>query len=137
MATTGFSKEERAAMKERAKELKAEQTREAGMTDVQNKIAEMTDDEKAIARKILDIVADVAPDLMPRTYYGMPAWARDGKNIIFFQPASKFGVRYSTIGFEQAANLDDGDLWPTSYAVLSIGAAEEKRIRALLTQAIS
>lgn len=137
MATTGFSKEERAAMKERAKELKAEQTREAGLTDVQNKIAEMTDDERVIAEKVLRIVADVAPDLVPRTYYGMPAWARDGKNIIFFQPASKFGVRYSTIGFEQAAHLDDGNLWPTSYAVLSIGATEEKQIRELLAQAIS
>jgi uncharacterized protein YdhG (YjbR/CyaY superfamily) len=79
----------------------------------------------------------VAPDLAPKTYYGMPGWARDGKILVFFQPASKFGVRYGTLGFEQPANLDDGSMWATSYAVLAVGADEEKKIRELVKQATS
>lgn len=134
---SGFSAEERAAMKERAKELKAEQTREAGLKDLLAKIAEMPDAERAMAEKIHEIVGATAPGLDPKTYYGMPAWAKDGKNVVFFQPASKFGVRYSTLGFEQGANLDDGSMWPSSYALLTIGATEEKRIATLVKQAAS
>jgi uncharacterized protein YdhG (YjbR/CyaY superfamily) len=134
---SGFSAEERAAMKERAKELKAEQTREAGLKDLQAKIAEMPDAEREMAERIYAIVTDVSPELAPKTYYGMPAWTKDGKNVVFFQPASKFGVRYSTLGFEQGANLDDGNMWPSSYALLDLGADEEKRIAELIRQAAS
>lgn len=132
---SGFSAEERAAMKERAKELKASQNREAGEKDLLEKIAELPDDERDIAERLHKLVSEVAPDLAPKTYYGMPAWARDGKVVCFFQPASKFKVRYSTFGFEQAATLDDGTMWPSAYALTSLSAADEKKLRALVKQA--
>ncbi|CAN5147725.1 DUF1801 domain-containing protein [soil metagenome] len=136
-AGTTFSAEERAAMKERAKELKASQNREAGLADLLKKISEMPADDRKIAEKIHEIVTEVAPQLDPKTYYGMPAYARDGKTVCFFQPASKFGVRYSTLGFEQGAHLDDGDMWPTAYALPRLTGADAKKIAALVKKAVS
>jgi len=130
-----LSKEERAAVRDRARELKEQKTAADGAKAVKDAIAALPVDERAIANKIHDIVADVAPDLAPKTYYGMPGWAREGKILCFFQPAAKFGTRYGTLGFEQPANLDDGSLWPTAFAVLEVGAEEEKKIRALVKKA--
>lgn len=134
---SGFSAEERAAMKERAKELKTEQTREAGLKANLEKIAEMPADERAMAERIHAIVSEVAPELVPKTYYGMPGFARDGGRIVcFFQPASKFGVRYSTFGFDQGAQLDDPEgMWPTAYAMTQLTDADEKKIAALVKKA--
>jgi uncharacterized protein YdhG (YjbR/CyaY superfamily) len=132
-----LSKEERAAVKDRARELKQQKTKEDGAKAVEAAITALPAGDRKIAKKIHDIVTEVAPDLAPKTYYGMPGWARDGKILCFFQPASKFGVRYGTLGFEQPANLDDGSMWATSYAVLAISDAEEKKIRALVKQATS
>ena len=138
---TGFSAAERAAMKERAKELKAEAKREStraeGEKDVLEKIAEMPQPDRSIAEKIHEIVSKSAPDLMPRTWYGMPAYAKDGKVLCFFQSAEKFTSRYSTFGFSDPANLDDGELWPTSFAVTSINAKTEKAIAELVSKAVS
>ncbi|MEO5920304.1 MAG: hypothetical protein ABIQ01_04095 [Pseudolysinimonas sp.] len=132
-----LSQEERAAVKDRARELKEQKTKADGVAALDAVIKALPADDRAIASKIHEIVMDVAPDLAPKTYYGMPAWARDGKVLCFVQPSSKFGVRYSTFGFEQPAQLDDGKLWATAFAVLSIGDAEEKRIRALVKTATS
>jgi uncharacterized protein YdhG (YjbR/CyaY superfamily) len=132
--------EEKAAVRERTREAKAEAKRgadrAAGLQYVLDKIAEFPESDRELATKVHEIVLSVAPDLMPKTYYGMPAYARDGKNICFFQPASKFKVRYSTLGFDEAANLDEGSMWPTSYALTKIGPAEEARIRELVTKAV-
>jgi uncharacterized protein YdhG (YjbR/CyaY superfamily) len=130
-----LSKEERQAVKDRAKELKQQKTAADGEKAVKEAIAKLSGADQAIARKLQAIVTEVAPDLAPKTYYGMPGWARDGKILCFFQPASKFGTRYGTFGFEQPADLDDGDLWPTAFAILKIGSAEEKKIRALVKKA--
>ena len=136
----GFTAEEKAAMRERAKEAKAEAKRgadrEAGLKDVLAKIAEMPDSDRVMAEKFHAIVTAVAPDLFPKTWYGMPAYARDGKLICFFQSADKFKARYATFGFDENANLDEGDLWPTSYALRKLGPAEEKQIVALVKKAI-
>jgi uncharacterized protein YdhG (YjbR/CyaY superfamily) len=133
--STTLSKEERAAVRDRARELKEQKTAADGAKAVKDAIAALPADERAVANKIHDIVMDVAPDLAPKTYYGMPGWARDGKILCFFQPAAKFGTRYGTLGFEQPAKLDDGDMWPTAFAVLKIGADEEKKIRELVKKA--
>ena len=139
-----FSAEEKAAMKARAAEERA--ARRASTTAAKkaadrqallDAIAAMPDDERAIAERIRAVVSEVAPDLDPKTYYGMPAWAKDGKTLCFFQPASKFNVRYSTFGFEQAANLDDGTMWPTSYAITRLTPDAEQRVAALVRQAVS
>jgi uncharacterized protein YdhG (YjbR/CyaY superfamily) len=130
-----LSKEERAAVRDRARELKEQKTAADGAKAVKDAIAALPADERAVANKIHDIVMDVAPDLAPKTYYGMPGWARDGKILCFFQPAAKFGTRYGTLGFEQPAKLDDGNLWPTAFAVIAIGADEEKKIRELVKKA--
>jgi uncharacterized protein YdhG (YjbR/CyaY superfamily) len=136
----GFTDEERAAMKERAKELKAEarveKKREEGESDIQEKIAEMPESEQAIARWIHQIIKDSAPDLMPKTWYGMPAYAKDGDVICFFQAASKFKTRYATLGFNDSANLDDGDMWPTAFAVKKLTSSVEKQIVALVKKAM-
>src|SRR5579863_8695503 len=116
-ASTGFSAEERSAIRERAKEQKAQASKEQGERDLLAKIAEMTDTERAIAERIHAIVKANAPTLAPTTWYGMPAYARDGKIICFFQPAQKFKARYSTLGFNDAAHLDDGAMWPTAFAL--------------------
>jgi uncharacterized protein YdhG (YjbR/CyaY superfamily) len=136
----GFSEQERAAMKERAKELKAEarlqKDREAGEKDLLAKIAEMPDEDRGMARRLHEIIKDSAPDLMPKTWYGMPAYARDGKVVCFFQAASKFSTRYATLGFNDTANLDDGAMWPTAFALKELTDAEEKKIRELVKKAV-
>lgn len=135
--TDTFTAEERAAMKERAKELKAaKRTKADPLQELLEKIAALPDDDRRLAERIHQIVTDTAPQLTPRTYYGMPAWAKDGKVLCFFQPASKFKVRYGTLGFETTAALDDGAMWPTSFAVTEIGPQEEQRIRDLVRRAV-
>ena len=132
-----FSAEERAAMKERAKELKAETSKAAGEQDLAAKIAEMPPADRAIAKKLHAIVTEVAPGLFPKTWYGMPAYANDdGKIVCFFQAASKFNSRYATFGFNDVAQLDDGAMWPTAFALKALDAAEEKKIRALVKKAL-
>ncbi len=137
----GFTDEERAAMKERAQELKAERRRGKkkadGESDVLAKIAEMPASDRAIAKRLHAIVTASAPDLSPKTWYGMPAYAKDGKVVCYFQGAEKFKSRYVTLGFSDEANLDDGAMWPTSFALTKLTAADEKRIGALVKQAVS
>ena len=138
----GFSAEERAAMKERAKELKAEERwkkdRAAGERDLQAKIDEMPSSDKTMAKKIHGVVTANAPDLLPKTWYGMPAWANaDGKVVCFFTPAAKFKERYATFGFNADANLDEGSMWPTSWALTKLTPADEKRIAELVKKAVS
>src|SRR3954453_1865046 len=139
--SNGFTPEERAAMKERARELKAEargkKARAEGEADVLAKVAEMPKSDRAMATRLHEIVKASAPDLTPRTWYGMPAYAgEDGKVVCFFQSAEKFKSRYATLGFSDKANLDDGAVWPTSYALKELTAAEEKRIGALVKKAV-
>ncbi len=137
----GFTAEERAAMKERAKELKAEARRKndraAGESDVLAKIAEMQEPDRTLAERIHEIIKANAPVLSPKTWYGMPAYAKDGKVVCFFQSAEKFSARYATLGFSDAANLDEGAMWPTTFALKELTAAEEARIVALVKQAVS
>jgi uncharacterized protein YdhG (YjbR/CyaY superfamily) len=134
-ASGGFTAEERAAMKERARELKA--AGGDGEGEVLAKIAEMQDPDRATAMRVHEIVRATAPDLAPRTWYGMPAYARDGKVVCFFQNAQKFKTRYSTIGFSDNASLDDGAIWPVAFALKELTPAAEKRIAALVKQAVS
>jgi uncharacterized protein YdhG (YjbR/CyaY superfamily) len=140
-ASTGFTAEEKAAMRERARELKAEaragRDRAAGEKDLLAKLAELPKADRALGQKIHEIVTKTAPELAPRTWYGMPAYARDGKVVCYFTPASKFKERYSTFGFNASANLDDGRMWPTSFAVTTLTATEERRIAALVKKAVS
>jgi len=140
-ASKGFTADERAAMKERAKELKAEaradRDKAVGEGDVLAKIAEMPDSDRAIAERIHAIVKASAPALSPKTWYGMPAYARDGKIVCFFTSAAKFKSRYATFGFNDDANLDDGSMWPTSFALTKLTAADEARIAALLKKAVN
>ena len=137
----GFTDEERAAMKERAKELKAEsrgaRAKADGESDVLAKIAEMPASDRTMAERIHAIVKASAPDLAPKTWYGMPAYAKNGKVVCFFQSAAKFDARYATLGFSDQANLDDGAMWPTSFALKELTAADEARIAALVKQAAS
>src|SRR5512144_1962006 len=138
----GFSAEERAAMKERAAELRAEGKKGAkkadGLQAVLDRIAEMAPEDRALAERVHVTVTATAPDLMPKTWYGMPAYANeDGKVVIFFQDAGKFSYRYSTLGFQDAANLDDGDLWPVSYALMKWSPAVEKKVAELVKAAVS
>jgi uncharacterized protein YdhG (YjbR/CyaY superfamily) len=141
-AAASFTAEERAAMKERARELQAEGRRVSrgskgdGEADLLAKIAEMPPSDRAMAERIHAIVSEVAPDLTPRTWYGMPAYAKDGQVLCFFRSAAKFKTRYATLGFSDKAALDDGDMWPTDFAVRAIGAAEEKKISALVKKAV-
>ena len=140
-ASKGFTAAERAAMKERARELKAEarasKDRADGERDLLAKVAEMPAPDRALAKRLHAIVKASAPDLWPRTWYGMPAYARDGKVVCFFQSADKFKSRYATLGFSDEANLDDGAMWPTSFALKKLTAAEEKKISALVKKAVS
>ena len=139
--SSGFTKEERDAMKARARELKAEQRankkREDGENDVLAAIANMPDSDRVMAEQIHAIVKEVAPELMAKTWYGMPAYARDDKIVCFFQPADKFKVRYATFGFNEEAHLDDGAMWPTSFALKEISATEREKIAALVMKAVS
>jgi uncharacterized protein YdhG (YjbR/CyaY superfamily) len=134
---TGFSAEERAAMRAAAAERTASQKQDDLDKALADVIAKLPDDERKMAETIDAIVRKHAPMLASKTYYGMPGWARDGKVCVFMQPASKFKVRYCTIGFDPIANLDDGDMWPTSFAILSVGPAEQKKITALVKKAVS
>ena len=139
--SAGFTAEERAAMKERVRELKAEERakkdRAAGEGDVLAKIAEMSEPDRAMAERIHAVITASAPELSPKTWYGMPAYARDGKVVCFFTPAEKFNSRYATFGFNDAANLDDGTMWPTSFALTALTADNEARIGALVKKAVS
>lgn len=137
-----FTAEERAAMKARATEVKAAGKRgskkaEAELQDCLDKIAAMPDTERAIAEKLHDIVATTAPDLAAKTWYGMPAYARDGKVVVYFKNAGKFKMRYSEVGFNEAANLDDGDLWPIVYAVTALTPTVEQRLTELVARAVA
>jgi uncharacterized protein YdhG (YjbR/CyaY superfamily) len=142
--SNGFTDEERAAMKERARELKAEARRGPrakkdkadGEGDVLAKIAEMQEPDRAMAERLHAIVKASAPDLSPRTWYGMPAYAKDGKVVCFFQSAQKFKTRYATLGFSEKANLDEGAMWPTAFALTKLTDAEEARIVALVKRAV-
>ena len=140
MAEKGFTAEERAAMKERARELKAEarasKDRETGERDVLAKIAEMPKADRAMAKRLHEIITTSAPALSPKTWYGMPAYAKDGKVVCYFTPASKFKERYASFGFNASANLDAGNMWPTSFALMELTAAEEKKIASLVKKAV-
>ncbi len=137
----GFTAEEQAAMKERARKLQAEarasKNRAAGEADLLAKIAEMPEPDRTMAARLHEIITESAPDLWPKTWYGMPAYARDGKVVCFFQSGAKFGARYATLGFNDTANLDEGAMWPTSFALIALTAAEEARIVALVKKAVS
>ena len=134
----GFTAEERAAMKERAREVKAEKDRAEGESDLLAKIAEMPDADRVLAERVHAIVKANAPALAPKTWYGMPAYAsKDGKVVCFFQSAAKFGARYATLGFNDTAALDDGAMWPTAYALKELTPADEERIAALVKKAVS
>jgi len=135
--STGFTDEERAAMRERVRELKAAASDADGEREVLAKIAEMPPADRALAERIHAIVKASAPGLSPRTWYGMPAYARDGKVVCFFQSGQKFKTRYATLGFSDKANLDEGAMWPTVFALKDLTAAGEARIRALLEKALS
>ena len=139
---TGFSAQERAAMKERAAELRAEGRKGAKKADGQEAlleaIAKMAPDDRALAERVHVAVSSAAPDLEPKTWYGMPAWANaDGKVVVFFQDSGKFKYRFSTLGFQDAANLDDGDMWAASYALLKWSPKVEKQVVALVKSAVS
>ncbi|MFZ1754064.1 MAG: DUF1801 domain-containing protein [Caldilineaceae bacterium] len=141
--STGFTKEEKAAMKERARELKAEErakkNRAAGESDLIEKIAEMPEPEpeRSMATRLHELIKASVPDLFPKTWYGMPTYANpEGKIICFFQAASKFNTRYATLGFQHDANLDDGAMWPTAYALKELTAATESKIAALVQKAV-
>jgi uncharacterized protein YdhG (YjbR/CyaY superfamily) len=133
----GFTVEERAAMKERAKELKAEAEKADGESALLAKVAEMKGNDRAMAKRLHAIVKANAPELSPKTWYGMPAYARDGKVVCFFKSAEKFKSRYATLGFGEEANLDEGDMWPTDFALKKLTDAEEARIVALVKKAVS
>ena len=138
----GFSAEEKAAMKARAQEMKAEarasKNREEGEKAVLEAIAQMEEADRTMAGRLHEIILDSVPELMPKTWYGMPAYTnKDGKLICFFQAAGKFNARYATFGFQPDANLDDGNMWPTSFALLKLTAAEEAKIKTLVKQAAS
>jgi len=139
-ASDGFSADERAAMKERAAELRAEGKRGAkaadGLQAVLDQIEKMAPEDRALAERVHVTVTATAPELAPKTWYGMPAYANaDGKVVLFFQDSGKFGYRYSTLGFQEAAHLDDGDMWPASYALLTWSPAVERKVIALVTAA--
>jgi len=138
-ANDGFSAQEKAAMRERAKELKAQakaaQQREVGEADVLAKIAEMPEPDQRLAQRIHELVSTHAPTLWPRTWYGMPAYTKEGKVLCFFQSGAKFESRYCTLGFTDAARLDDGQMWATSFALVELDPATEAQIVALLARA--
>ncbi|UYN91548.1 MAG: hypothetical protein KIT70_09320 [Anaerolineales bacterium] len=141
-STSGFTAEERAAMKERARELKAQEKygndKAKSEKDMLAAIAKLSPKDRAIATRLHEIVMKLEPDLLPKTWYGMPGYAtKDGKNIFFFQPADKFGTRYATLGFSELAKLDDGNLWANAFALLKITPAEEAKIIKLVKKALS
>jgi uncharacterized protein YdhG (YjbR/CyaY superfamily) len=135
-STKGFTAAERAAMKERAKELKAEAAKADGEKALLEKVAEMKGTDRAMARRLHAIITAAAPALSPKTWYGMPAYAKDGKIVCFFQSAEKFDSRYATFGFSDEAKIDQGAMWPTSWALKELTAAEEKKIVTLVKKAV-
>jgi uncharacterized protein YdhG (YjbR/CyaY superfamily) len=135
--TAGITAEERAAMKELAKERKAARTKAEDEAAVVEKIAEMPESDRTMAERLHEIITTSAPSLSPKTWYGMPAYAKDDKVVCFFKSADKFKSRYATFGFEEAANLDEGAMWPTSFALTKLTAADEKKIGALVKKAAS
>ena len=135
-ASSGFTAEERAAMRERAKEAKANANKAEAEAAVLEKIAEMPASDRAIAERLHAIIKDSAPVLAPKTWYGMPAYAKDDKIVCFFQAADKFKARYATFGFNDPANLDEGAMWPTAYAIKELTADGEAKIRALVKKAV-
>jgi uncharacterized protein YdhG (YjbR/CyaY superfamily) len=135
--SSGFTDEERGAMKERVKELKAAADKADGESDLLTKIAEMPERDRAMGKRLHAVIKASAPALSPRTWYGMPAYAKDGKVVCFFQSAQKFKTRYATLGFSDAANLDEGTLWPTAFALTKLTADDEARIGALVKKAVS
>jgi len=135
--STGFTDAEKAAMRERAQELKAEARKAEGESALLAKVAEMPEPDRAMAERLHAIVKAGAPTLSPKTWYGKPAYAKDGKVVCFFQSAQKFKARYATVGFSDEANLDEGAMWPTSFALKDLTAAEEARIEALVKKAVS
>lgn len=141
-ASVGLSEVEKAAMQESIRERRTAARRASGaekgdgLADVRAKIAEMAPPDRAMAERIHEIVMAAAPDLAPRTWYGMPAYAKDGKVICFFQAASKFKVRYATLGFQPDAHLDEGTMWPSAFALIALSAEDEARIAALVRQAV-
>jgi uncharacterized protein YdhG (YjbR/CyaY superfamily) len=132
----GFTDDEKAAMKERAKELKAEALKADGESAVLAKIAELQGSDRAMAKRIHAIITASALDLAPKTWYGMPAYAKDDKIVCFFQSAAKFNTRYATLGFNDVAHLDEGAMWPTAFALKELTAADEARISALVKKAV-
>ena len=135
-AAPGFSAEEKAAARERVRELKAEAAKADGKTELLAAIAKMQEPDRTIATKVHALITAAAPDLAPKTWYGMPAYAKDGSVICYFQNAGKFKVRYQTLGFSDKAKIDDGKMWPIQYALLELTPAIEARITALVTQAV-
>jgi len=135
-STAGFTAEEKAAMKERAAELKKEREGKDGEADLLAAVAKMPQADRVMAERVHAIVKATAPDLTARTWYGMPAWAKDGKVVCFFQDAAKFKARYATLGFSDPAKLDDGNMWPTSFALKKLTAADEKKVAALVKKAV-
>jgi uncharacterized protein YdhG (YjbR/CyaY superfamily) len=136
-ASDGFTADERAAMKERAREAKAASSKAEGLNDLLAKIAEMPEPDRALAERVHAIVMAAAPELEPKTWYGMPAYSKDGRSICFFKPKSKFKVRYATFEFQADAALDDGSMWPVAYALTELTADAEARITALVRKAVS
>ncbi|CAN5352261.1 DUF1801 domain-containing protein [soil metagenome] len=131
-----FSAEEKAAMKERAKELKAAASAADALKDVLAKIAETSGSDREIGQRLHEIITAAAPELMPKTWYGSPAYYKDGKVVVFFQPASKFTTRYVTLGFSDDAQLDDGSMWPTSFGITALTKSDEAAITALVRKAV-
>jgi len=132
-----FSADEKAAIKERAKELKAQAKRDTGLKDVLAAIEKLPEEDRALATRLHEIIIAAAPDLEPKTWYGMPGYARDGAILVFFQGAAKFKTRYSTLGFNDIANLDDGNVWPSAFAIAQLTKADEDAISALVKRAVS
>jgi hypothetical protein len=131
-----FSAEERAAMKERAKELKATKTAESALKDVLAKIEETSGSDREIGSRLHELITAAAPELMPKTWYGSPAYYKDGKVIVFFQPASKFKTRYLTLGFSEDSTLDEGTMWPTSFGITKLTKSDEATVTALVKRAV-
>src|ERR1700730_4054250 len=135
-ASQGFSAEEKAAARERVRELKAEAAQAGGETELLAAIAKMQDPDRAVAKKVHALIKAAAPGLAPKTWYGMPAYTKDGNVICFFKNAGKFKARYHTLGFSDRANLDDGAMWPSEYALVKVTATEEAKITALVKKAV-
>jgi uncharacterized protein YdhG (YjbR/CyaY superfamily) len=136
-SNTSFTADEKAAMRDRARELKASASKADGLKELNAKIAAMKEPDRSLAKRIHALVMAAAPDLAPKTWYGMPAYAKDGDVVCFFQDAAKFKSRYATLGFSDRAKIDEGAMWPTSYAITTLSPADEAKITALVKKAVS